>query len=404
MSLILRSYRKWWQTPRNSSERAEHRQVTFLELFYDLVYVVLIAELTHALAHHIDLQHIAEFLFLFIITWWAWINGTLYHDRHGNNDIRTRVFTFLQMFTVAAMAVFAHDALGETSAAFAVSYAAFQLILTFLWWRTGVHDPGHRPLSRPYSLAFLITTLLFVASVFVEPPDRFTLWLVATVISIALPLFLLRLRRRNPAMQAQFESGVTVTASMVERFGLFTIIVLGEVIVGVVHGVAAYHDIHWRLAGISALGMAVAFGTWWLYFDFVSHRIPRQESMWVYVWSYAHLPVTAGIAMVGAAMVNVIEHATDPLPVEVRWLLVGSIGIVLVGIALLIRTLPPRANAADAHRMGQIVIFCVAVVIVALGFSTLETIPLLGSIAVLMLMPVAFGLIYWIKHTETVQQ
>ena len=404
MSIFLRNYRKWWQIPRNRSERSEHRQVTFLELFYDLVYVVLIAQLTHALAHHIDLQHIAEFLFLFIITWWAWLNGTAYHDLHGNNDIRTRVFTFLQMFTVAAMAVFAHDALGETSTGFAVAYAAFQLILTFLWWRTGVHDPAHQPLSRPYSLAFLITTLLFVASVFVEPPERFTLWLVATLISIALPLLILRLRRRNPAVQAQLESGVIVTASLVERFGLFTIIVLGEVIVGVVQGIAGYHDIHWRLGGISALGMSIAFGTWWLYFDFVSHRIPRPGSLWVYVWSYAHLPVTAGIAMVGAAMVNVIAHATDPLPVEVRWLLVGSIGIVLVGIAFLLRSLPPRANAAQAHRLGQIVIFCVAVVIFALGFSTLETIPLLASIAVLMLMPVAFGLIYWIRHTETVPQ
>ena len=115
MRIILSNFRKWWQRPRNISERSEHRQVSFLELFYDLVYVVLIAELTHALADHIDLQHIAEFSFLFIITWWAWINGTAYHDFHGNNDIRTRIFTFLQMFTVAAMAVFAHDALGETS-------------------------------------------------------------------------------------------------------------------------------------------------------------------------------------------------------------------------------------------------------------------------------------------------
>ncbi len=404
MSLILRNFRKWWQRPRAASERAEHRQVSFLELFYDLVYVVLIAELTHALAHHIDLRHIAEFSFLFIITWWAWINGTAYHDLHGNNDIRTRVFTFLQMFTVAAMAVFAHDALGETSAAFAAAYAGFQLILTYLWWRTGVHDPGHQPLSRPYSLAFLITTLLFAASVFVEPPERFTLWIVATVISVALPLFLLRLRRRNPAVQAQLESSITMTASMVERFGLFTIIVLGEVIVGVVHGVAGYPDIHWRLSGISALGMAIAFGTWWLYFDFVSHRIPRRGTMWVYVWTYAHLPVTAGIAMVGAAMVNVIAHATEPLPVEVRWLLVGSIGMVLIGIALMIQTLPPRANAAQAHRMGIIVIVCVAVVIVALGFSTLETIPLLGVIAVLLLVPIALALVHWIKHTETVRQ
>ncbi|MCY4147295.1 MAG: low temperature requirement protein A [Chloroflexi bacterium] len=398
--MILRNFRMWWQRPRNISERSTDRKVSFLELFYDLVYVVLIAELTHALAHHVDLQHIAEFLFLFIITWWAWINGTAYHDLHGNNDIRTRVFTFLQMFTVAAMAVFAHGALGETSAGFALAYAGFQLILTFLWWRTGVHDPEHQPLSRPYALAFLITTLLFVASVFVEPPDRFAVWLGATLISIVLPLYLLRSGRRTPSVQAQLELSMTTTPSLVERFGLFTIIVLGEVIVGVVQGVTSYPELTWQLGGISALGMTIAFGAWWLYFDFVSHRIPRPGTRWVYVWSYAHLPVTAGIAIVGAAILNVIDHAADPLPSEVRWLLVGSIGTALVGIALLIWTLPPRATTAQAHRMSQTVIFAAAIIILALGFSTLETIPLLAAIAVLMLLPVVFGLVYWIKREE----
>jgi low temperature requirement protein LtrA len=73
-----------------------------LELFYDLVYVVLIAQLSHALAGHISLAGLAGFAFLFIIVWWAWLNGTTYHDLHGNNDIRTRVFTFTQMLCVVA--------------------------------------------------------------------------------------------------------------------------------------------------------------------------------------------------------------------------------------------------------------------------------------------------------------
>jgi low temperature requirement protein LtrA len=150
MRIIIRRFRDWWQPPRKAGERLERRQVTFLELFYDLVYVVLIAQLSHALAGHISLAGLVSFAFLFIIVWWAWLNGTTYHDLHGNNDIRTRVFTFAQMLSVVAMAIFAHDALGETSVGFALSYAAFQLILTYLWWRTGVHDPDHRPLSRPY--------------------------------------------------------------------------------------------------------------------------------------------------------------------------------------------------------------------------------------------------------------
>lgn len=110
-------------------------------LAYDLVYVVLIAQLSHALSTHISWVGLGSFAFLCGIVWWAPLNGTTYHDLHGNNDMRTCGFAFLQMFSVVAMAVFAHDALGESSVGFALSYAAFQLIPTYLWWRTGVHDP-----------------------------------------------------------------------------------------------------------------------------------------------------------------------------------------------------------------------------------------------------------------------
>jgi low temperature requirement protein LtrA len=128
MSLLQRTFRMWWQAPHLTSERIEHRTVSFLELFYDLVYVVLIAEVAHGLAGHVDAAGLGRFVFLFLIVWWAWLNGTIYHDLHGNDDLRTRVFTFQQMICVAAMAVFAHDALGATSVGFALAYAGFYLI------------------------------------------------------------------------------------------------------------------------------------------------------------------------------------------------------------------------------------------------------------------------------------
>ena len=70
--------RLWWQPPRRASDRPE-RQVTFLELFYDLVYVVLIAELSHSLSAHIGWEGLGKFAFLFVVVWWAWLNGTTYH-------------------------------------------------------------------------------------------------------------------------------------------------------------------------------------------------------------------------------------------------------------------------------------------------------------------------------------
>ena len=75
------------------------------------------------------------------------------------------------------MAVFAHDALGETSVGFAVSYGLFLLTLGLLWWRSGVHDPQHRVLSQPYSAVYLVSALLFLLSVFVSEDVRLYMWI-----------------------------------------------------------------------------------------------------------------------------------------------------------------------------------------------------------------------------------
>ena len=394
MSLIQRNFRRWWQEPRNILDRLDHRQVTFLELFYDLVYVVLIAELTHALATHVNWQSLLRFAFLFVIVWWAWLNGTVYHDIHGNNDIRTRVFTFLQMVTVAAMAVFAHNAFGETSVGFAISYAAFQLILGYLWWRTGVYDENHRPVTIPYIIAFIITTLLFFFSAFVPAPIRFYMWGLAVLLSFVLPIFVFGLGSKSPSIQEQLQLSRTPTSSLVERFGLFTIIVLGEVIVAVVQGVAGHHHLTLEVGVIGGTGMLVAIGLWWLYFDFVSHRRPQA----LLLWMYAHLPVTAGIATSGAAILNVVEHAGEGLPTAVRWLLVGSIAITLLGIALLIHTLHDAETDPRIRHTGLYVTAVAAIAIAALGLSNLQTIPLLILLIVLLLTPIFFGFLSWL-HT-----
>ena len=397
MTEFRSNFRRWWQPPRKTIDRPVDRSITFLELFYDLVYVVLVAELAHTLATNANLQGFLGFSFLFILVWWAWINGTLYHELHGNNDIRTRIFTFLQMFTVAGMAVFAHYALGEGSTGFALSYVAFQLILTYLWWRTGVHDPLHRPLSIPYVFAFLFNTLLFVASVFVPAPGRFVLWGIALVISLLLPGLTLRTGRKDPEIQEEINRSSTATPSMVERFGLFTIIVLGEVIAGTIRGLAGHHPLNITVGITAALGMLIAIGLWWVYFDFISGRLPLPGVINTRRWLYLHLPMTLGITAVGAAVFNLVEHTGEPLSAEVRWLLVGSLAMALVCIAVLMRSILVHKNLYPYYRRGGIVTLGSGLLILLLGFTGLQTIPLLAVTAVFLLIPTVYGVLVWIK-------
>ena len=398
MTELRSSFRTWWKPPRSLRDRETDRSVTFLELFYDLVYVVLIAELAHSLATDVTLGGVAGFAFLFTIVWWAWFNGSSYHDLHGNDDVRTRVFTFLQMFTVAAMAVFAHNALGEGSVGFALSYAGFQLILTYLWWRTGVHDPQHRPLSQPYVIAFLITTLLFLASTLVPPPFRFYLWGLALVLSLLLPLNMFRQRGSTPEISQQIERAINVSPALVERFGLFTIIVLGEVVAGTIRGVAGTEQLTWLVGATASLGMLIAIGIWWIYFGLLAHHPPIATASKVAQWFYLHLPLTAGIAAAGAAVLSIIEHSSEPLNAAASWLVVGSVTLVLVCVALLMQTIRLSDEQIEYYHRGSRLILVSALAILLVGVLSPSTIPLLLLIVVLILVPIVYAVVIWVRR------
>jgi low temperature requirement protein LtrA len=280
---------------------------------------------------------------------------------------------------------------------FALSYAVFQVVLTYLWWRTGVHDPDHRPLSQPYVLAFLFNTLLFVVSVFVPAPWRFYLWGFALLISLGLPLYTVNLGRKRPEVQAQIAIISTVSPSLVERFGLFTIIVLGEVIVGVVAGVTDQHHLSWHVGGIAGLGTLMAIAIWWLYFDFVSHHIPRSGLLALSFWFYLHLPATIGITAVGATILNIIEHGGDHLSSDVRWLLVASLAVIVISIAGLVHTIQTAKEHQRIHRIGSGVMVASVILIGLSGRTKLETLPMLGVLNLLLLAPVFVGFLAWLK-------
>lgn len=400
MKIFIDNFRLWWQVPRRAGDRIKHRQVSFLELFYDLVYVVLIAQLSHQLANDISWIGIGKFAFLFIMVWWSWVNGTSYHDVHGNNDIRTRVFTFLQMFAVISMAIFAHDAIGENSIGFAISYICFQVLLTILWWRTGVHDADHRPLSIPYSLFFIVIIILFTISIFVDEPTRYYYWLAAVVISIVVPLFMRGVALKRITVPKQFEVMSQTTPSLVERFGLFTIIVLGEVIVSIVNGAARHHHITFEIGIMLLFSILIAIGIWWLYFDFVSHRSPK-KGYWAYgYWYYLHLPIVMGIITVGAALYNIFQHGDHSISNRADLLLIFSLVVILISISQIIRILEYPKEMQPIIKRGVYTIFSIALIIASLSVMDLPHIQLLVTIAFLQLVPVIIAVTSWIKQSR----
>jgi low temperature requirement protein LtrA len=107
---------------------------------------------------------------------------------------------------------------------------------------------------------------------------------------------------------------------------MFIIIVLGEVVLGVVNGLLAVGDLDFRTVATGVLGLIIAFGFWWTYFDYVGLRLPRQDGGSLALWLYSQFPIAIAVAAAGAGMVSLIEHATDArTPEPSSWLLTGSV-------------------------------------------------------------------------------
>jgi low temperature requirement protein LtrA len=390
------TFRRLWQPPARFADRATDRRVTFLELFFDLVFVVVISQLAQRLAGHPSWSGVGWFVFLFYAVWSSWSNGTLYHDLHGTNDVSARVFTFAQMLAVAVMAAFIADVPGRGSSGFALGYAANDLLLVILWLRTGLHDPSHRAGSVPYSIGYLIAAGLFGVSAAVAGPARYWLWAIGLVVQVL--GLVVGFHRWTPPASQTGDAVIAVTPSLIERLGLFVIIVLGEVIVGAVDGMAAIARSDPERIVIGLLGVLVAIGLWWIYFDLASHRAP--VSKMTQLWFFLHLPLVIAIAAGGAAVLNTVEHAADDVPDAVRWLLVASLSVAVVSVAAIARTLEIRRRYAEIYRAAEVALVVSGLLSLGVGLTGWGAKASLTSMVVLLSAPVATGLMVWLKHAD----
>jgi low temperature requirement protein LtrA len=335
-------FKRWfWRPPRAHGEVIADRQVSVLELFYDLVYVAVLGQAAHHLAEHVSVRGLAEFGVVFALIWIAWINGSLYLELHGREDGRTRTIVFVQMGILALLAVFTADAADGSGWGFAVVYATYQIVQTGLWYTVWRQDRRDRPeflgLAGGYVVGMGVSVAVIGASALLPAAPQLVVWAglgVAWIVGIVLA-----------ARRSRASLGLAPTDSLVERFGLFTIIVLGEVVIGVVDGLSgAERDATTIVTGMLALSMG--FGFWWIYFDLVGGRLPRADRGALANWVMSHLPIALSITAAGAGMVSLIGHAHDPTaPAGTSWLLAGAVATGLLALVLTEQTLD------DAERL-----------------------------------------------------
>jgi low temperature requirement protein LtrA len=307
------------------------RKVTWLELFFDLVFVAAVAQVAGPLRDDYSFAGIIRFTPLFILICWAWTGHAVFSTRFDTDDVVQRALTLVQMFAVAAMAANARDALdSRSSAGFAAAYAAVRFVLVTQYLRAH-RLPAARPLARRYLVGHGVAALIWLGSALVPAPERFWLWGVALTIDLGTPWLAVPHSVAAPPDPSHLP----------ERFGLFTLILLGESVVAVMEGMESQENWTAPAASAAFLGMAVLFLIWWCYFDLVQGAAERPvrtraESLEYHVWSYAHFPLYFGIVLTGVGIKRIVSAAThSPIAASESTIMTGAALAVTVALAVI---------------------------------------------------------------------
>ncbi len=337
--------------PRLRTMEQEERRATWLELFYDLAFVVGVAVLADRLLR--DLSGVAAFLGYFGLLWWLWASHTYYADRYDTDDLVYRLLAAGQMVAVVVIAA-ALSGATESTVAFAWGYAAARWVLVLMYWRAYRFVEETRELVRGYLIGFGLAAAVWTGSALVAQEARVVVWVVALCIDLATPWVMRRQQARVPLD----------VSHLPERFGLFTILVLGEAITALVAGLA---HANWSFphAATAAMGIGIATSVWWMYFDNTSGSVVRRSAAvrrtWrPTAWIYTHFVLAAALAALGVGLeVAVADAGGEPMPTAARWLLVGAVvvgfaSMALIQIAAVVGEGGPRSPTVAINRLAGI--------------------------------------------------
>ena len=387
----------WWGAPKNFNDRKQERKVSWLELFYDLVYVAAISQLTHQLTAHTTWSQLSYLLLLFCMIFWSWVNGSQFYDLHGSDSIRTRLLTFWQMLGVAAIAISIQDAFQGNYKTLTFSFAFIEIMITYLWWSVGFWDPSHRQFSRFYTNNFLIAFGLLIVSAFVENKYVTPIWIVVLLLNLTPGLIGARAIVRGIKERGQIFSA---SETIVERFGLFTIIVLAESILGTVSGVAEIKDKQ-PMAWIAfTLGILISFLLWSIYFDMTSEQETKPGYKYYLSLVFLHFPLLFALGVIGACMKVLLEDMQAGIHLIVLWIFCIAIAVMLLMIVFLTTIMKQAEEDRSYIRPTVKVLITISaiVLLIPLFAKWLSTPVFLLLITLLLLVPVLIGVISWIRY------
>ncbi len=363
-SSVVRLWRTISVPPRVYTTK-ESRHATWLELFFDLVYVAAIAELGGLLHDDTSLDGLFGFAGLFFIVLYTWLGFTLYADQFDTDDLLHRFGMAATMLGVIIFTATIHDALRGGSTAFALAYLLLRVLMIGMYLRAWVSIPELRPFTRAVVLSTSASAVVWASSLLVAEPWRFVIWGLSFVVGLA----------TTTVVYVGSEALPKPTSHYSERLGLFTILVLGETVIAIAVGTSGT-DWGFSSGLVAGTGFIVVLALWWTYFRHVDewflHRAFNEDhGAWSRVREYSlvhvlsHYFVYVGIVTAGVGIAFTIEAATAGQTLEWHHAAVLVIGVAtyLVGtIAVHRTTFDPVRNRSVVLRLGIAVLVALPIV------------------------------------------
>lgn len=308
--------------------RPGERAVTWLELFYDLVFVAALIQVGQGLVDEVSPAGTVRFIILFFLLWWLWTGTTFYMNRIRADDTAHRLLVVAQMIAIGALATEVDDAFGATAPYVAVTYGIARLTIAAMYWRASTRIDEMAAVARRYALWFGVAALIWIGSAWVPSPYRFWLWGLAIAIDAT------RIFSRD--ILGSHAPGPNLE-HMSERYALLTIIVLGESFIKTV-GAIADHGVTTDTLVLGAVALSIAVALWWTYFDDVADspiRATGGTRMTTVTWVYAHLPLTMGLTATGVAgeklaLGGIGQPLSPAYATLMTWSLVAVLGAISV--------------------------------------------------------------------------
>lgn len=276
----------------------KHRHATWLELFFDLVFVAAIGFVAHDLAHthdnHLSSTQILHFPLQFIPIWWIWTSHTIYCNRFDTDSKQHRFATLLIMLLLVIMPTFLGSNVVQRYSLFVLTYVSIRLIIAGMYFNSAGKHGEKSVFTKRVGIGFAIGALICGSSIFFEAPLRYVVFYVGIIFDLTFPLLL----------QDKLRSIPVHLEHLVERSGLLIIILLGESVISLVTALQGEEwDVYKAVAAISGFIMTGAI--WWIYFDSFNKLEHAKHTLTGMPILYAHLIVCMGLIM----LANVIRHA-----------------------------------------------------------------------------------------------